>query len=102
MEEFDSWYKEIYNNYYERVIPVIRQMVGSISDKETITKYRNICVSVFRERFVDIDCIKNKTKELSEFIKQKQIEKFNTIEVGGKTYKAIDSCDVLWSGWECQ
>ena len=41
------------------------------------------------------------SRALGEFLKQKQIEKFNTIVVGDKTYKAIDGCDVLWSGWEC-
>ena len=64
LDEFDSWYKEIFNTYHELVMPVIHEL--KISDNETITKYRTIYVSVFRERFANIDCIQKKTKELGQ------------------------------------
>lgn len=115
LKEFDEYKSNIVKSYYSEKNDIVIDMVKEIrsnsttsidpmellSNQELIRPYRNIIHLTITNKFFDIDCIKEKTLEYKLFEEQQNNEKSLKVTVGDKDYIAIDKCDVLYVGWEC-
>ncbi len=66
---------------------------------DIIHEYKEIYHHLY-EQFMENELIQYKIKELSAFREQELREENLHISVNEIQFKAIDMCDVLWSGWE--
>lgn len=119
--EFRNWINVIMGTKYYTNMSVITQYVNEIfktenynpvvdydkknpvidgAYKEVVSKYREVYNDIANV-FFENPILKEKHQELSEYLKKIEKEKEKKIEVNGKHFVAIDVCDVLWAGWEC-
>lgn len=120
VEDFHNWYLEIVNKYFEQTNPEMLKVVKALrgdfdcfkddpeldplkkeENKIIFTQYKDISNNTINEKFLQLDCIKIRNEEWFKVLQQKQLEDALKITVEEKEYVAIDMCDVLWSGWEC-
>ncbi len=115
-QEFHVWEMKMIKDYDEKynfirtMIMIIRgdHTYDSENDplkeekyKNLVEKYRQIYESVFSTCYASFNCVKEKTKDYVAEKEAEQKERALTVNVEGQVFKAIDMCDVLWAGWEC-
>jgi hypothetical protein len=120
VDDFQTWYLEVVNQYFEQTNPemlkVVKYLRGDFDcfkddseldplkkeeNKVIFTQYKDISNNTINEKFLQLDCIKSRNEEWFKVLRQKQLDDALKITVENKNYVAIDMCEVLWSGWEC-
>jgi hypothetical protein len=120
-EEFNKWknkMNEDYYSFYQPVKELAKKIRGDydpltntdvekkdpLQEKENhqfFISYREVFENVYENFFQNLPIFVQKVEDLKNENLRKAIEQSMNIKVDGKEFKAIASCDVLWSGWEC-
>jgi hypothetical protein len=118
LQEFTDWQYNLISDYRDNyqiivdLVALIRTGLGQKLNDENdpardpdyqqlIKKYRDVCESVFEAKYGGVQCVREKSKQCAEERRKLEQERMMTINVNGKKFKAIDICEVLWAGWEC-
>ena len=112
LDEFLAFDREFLQAYYDFTIPTIREVVremrgaygeGALQDPdfgELVDVYHDVMNRVYHENYSDLGEVVKKFAELDNIRKMEQRAKELTVTVDDQTFQAIDTCEVLWSGWE--
>ena len=111
-DEFRTFDREFIQAYYDYTTPTIREVVremrdaygeGALEDQdfgELVHLYHRVRNDVYRNNYSDLGEVAKKFAELDHIRQMEQRAKELTVTIDGKTFQAIDTCEVLWSGWE--
>ncbi len=118
LQEFTDWQYNLISDYrdnYKEIVDLVALIRAGFDQKlneendpardpdyqQLIKKYRVVCEDVFEAKYAGVKCVKEKYEQCVEERKLLEQEKKLSVNVNNKNFKAIDVCDVFWSGWEC-
>lgn len=112
LDEFLAFDREFLQAYYDFTKHTVREVVremrdaygeGALQDPdfgELVDVYHDVRNRVYRENYSDLGEVAKKFAELDNIRQMEQRAKELTVTIDAKTFQAIDTCEVLWSGWE--
>lgn len=120
VEQFQEWQNDINKKYYEYYGP-IRELVSLIrgdydplkdyndnddplqeeENHAVFVQYRDVYNNVYDDYIESLPAFIQKMQELQKFREAEELERLLTIEVEGRSFKALKVISVYWSGWEC-
>lgn len=119
LQEYAQWYSNVTQSYYQEKYSFVRSLVSQIRgqyDVKTATgedplkteenqklfnSYRDIYNEVIDKNLDNLIIIIQKRQEWQEHLKEEAYQHSLSVNVQDIEFTAIEKCDVLWSGWEC-
>ena len=112
LDEFLAFDREFLQAYYDFTKHTVREVVrgmrdaygeGALQDPdfgELVDLYHRVRNDVYRNNYSDVGEVAKKFAELDHIRQMEQRAQELIVTVDDKTFQALDTCEVLWSGWE--
>ena len=117
---FKEWHAQILNDYYTHAYTLVGELAQSIRTgydvytrtdaendplkiepgKSFFLSYRHTYEQVGDDRFQNLPCVQAQLEVVQRMKLAEQEEKLRHVEVEGEAFRALGTCEVLWSGWE--